>query len=80
MLFGNPDLSDQDNQIIVDAVHSFIRGRDVFNIDVFVVIVIFFFFFVVVVGFVLPPYTVCYCPFSKFCVMCSRIPTDEESF
>ena len=26
LLFGNPDLSDQDNQIIFDAVHSFIKS------------------------------------------------------
>ena len=26
LLFGNPDLSDQDNQIIFDAVHSFTKS------------------------------------------------------
>ena len=42
LLFGNPDLSAQDNQIIFDAVHSFIKSsRRFFNIDVFVVIVFF---------------------------------------
>ena len=36
-LFGNPDLSDQDNQIIFDAVHSFIKSSRRFNIDIFIV-------------------------------------------
>ena len=41
LLFGNPDLSDQDNQIIFDAVHSF--NCDVFNIEVCVVIAFLFY-------------------------------------
>ena len=30
LLFGNPDLSVQDNQIIFDAVHSFIKSSRCF--------------------------------------------------
>ena len=93
LLFGNPDLSDQDNHIIFDAVHSFIKRFYSHEMNPRVRCSLYFFphhllrvrdvFRYRCVSVFLPPYTVCYCftsfLFLKFCVMC-RVPIDEESF
>ena len=68
-LFGNPDLSDQDNYIILMLFTHLLRVCDDFGYRCMSVF--------------LPPYTVSYCftyfLFLKFCVRC-RVPTDKESF